>query len=297
MARRSSGYWLRDHIQDDILFQSWLPGDILAAWRVSASAVEKPTLAPLAVKDAELDRQAEAICAAELRRLTSASLPSTLQSSTRPSPCTAREPLSPILVSNWMRRTGWEAIFANTNQRLLITLYQTPMKVDGPYYLRAYDGKPIKSPASDEARLRVILHALDRLFNRCADTVTHTDTVIRRWVRGRFADRPYKAPFQLVAHERSERQYRRLLKRCLCMWLRLWRIPRSTAKALTKRTITYKQGQALQKLWDDPVWSETATTRQDRTAKSLHKAESGREPAASGQDSKVKNVENSRARG
>ncbi|OWT42334.1 hypothetical protein VFPPC_18523 [Pochonia chlamydosporia 170] len=52
-ARRSSGYWLRDHIQDDILFQSWLPGDILATWCVSASAVEMPTLVPLTAKDAE----------------------------------------------------------------------------------------------------------------------------------------------------------------------------------------------------------------------------------------------------
>ena len=43
---------------------------------------------------------------------------------------------------------------------------------------------------------------------------------------------------------------------------------------------------------DDPVWSETATTtRQDSTAKS------GREAAASGQDSKVEDVEDSRARG
>ncbi|EXU95183.1 hypothetical protein X797_011731 [Metarhizium robertsii] len=122
MARRSSGYWLRDHIQDDILFQSWLPGDILAAWRVSASAVEEPTLALLAVKDAELDRQAEAICAAELQRLTSASLSSPLQPSARPSARTAREPLSPILVSNWMCRTGWEALFANANRRLLIAI-------------------------------------------------------------------------------------------------------------------------------------------------------------------------------
>lgn len=297
-ARTSSGCWLRDHIQDDILFQSWLPGDILAAWRVSTSALETPHLAPLAVKDAELDRQAEAICDAELQRLTSTSLSSPLQSSARSSPRTAREPLSPILVSNWMRRTGWEALFANANRRLLIALYQTPMKADGPYYLGTYEGKPIESPASDEARLCAIIHALDRLFDRCADTVTHTDTAIRRWVRGRFADRPYKAPFQLVAHERSERQYRRLLKRCLCMWLRLWRIPRSTAKALTKRTITYEQGQALRKLWDDPVWSETATTtRQDSTAKSLDKAERGREAAASGQDSKVEDVEDSRARG
>ncbi|KID82378.1 RecQ helicase TLH3 [Metarhizium guizhouense ARSEF 977] len=237
-ARRSSGYWLRDHIQDDVLFQSWLP-----AYSGSPGCEGRP---------------------------------STLQSSARPSPRTAWEPLSPILVSNWMRRTGWEAIFANANRRLLIALYQTPMKVDGPYYLGAYDGKPIESPASDEARLRAIVHALDRLFDRCADTVTHTDTAIRRWVHGRFVDRPYKAPFQLVAHERSERQYRRLLKRCVCMSLRLWRIPRSTARALTKRTITYEQDQALRKLWDDPVWSETATT--------------------TGQDSKVEDVENSCAR-
>ncbi len=96
--------------------------------------------------------------------------------------------------------------------------------------------------------------------SRTADTVAHTDTAIRRWLRGRFIDRPYKAPFQLVAYERSECQYRRLLKRCLFMWLRPWLMPRSLAKALTRRTITFKQDQALQKLWDDPVWSETSYT-------------------------------------
>ncbi len=270
-ARRSSKPWLREHLQEGIHFQSWLPGDILAAWRVSADPTAGTgDLTALAVRDAELDRQAEAICDAELHRLTSTSLSSPLPSSMRSTPRTAREQPFLLLLSNWMRRTQWETLFAQADRRFLIALYQTPA-ADGPYYLSTYGCVQLESSVQDEARLQTIMHALDRLFDRCADTVAHTDTAIRRWLRGRFIDRPYKAPFQLVVHERSERQYRRLLKRCLCMWLRLWRMPRASAKAVTRRSIIFEQDQALQKLWEDPVWSGTVEFTGDvRRTRGLH---------------------------
>ncbi|KAI5468194.1 hypothetical protein BGZ63DRAFT_399716 [Mariannaea sp. PMI_226] len=112
---------------------------------VPTTAVEKPSLASSTVKDAELDRQAEAICATELQRLNSASLSSPLPSSARHSPRTAREPLSPILVCNWMRRTGWEAFFANASRRSLITLYETPVRWMGPTILKHTSGNRLKA--------------------------------------------------------------------------------------------------------------------------------------------------------
>ena len=76
------------------------------------------------------------------------------------------------------------------DRRFLIALYQTLAVADASYCLGAYDGGQLENSAQDEARLQAVVHALDRLFDRCTDTVAHTGTAIRRWLRGRFIDRP-----------------------------------------------------------------------------------------------------------
>ena len=155
-----------------------------------------------------------------------------------------------------MRRTRWEAIFAEADRPFLAALHRQPVIVDGPCWLGRDAGKMLESPRCDESRLFSTVHALDHLLHRCADTVRHTDAGLRRWVRGRFLEQPCKALFELVAHERSDKLYRRLLRRCICMWLRLWRLPSSTTRAITGRAITRHQQQAVETLYNDPIWDE-----------------------------------------
>lgn len=51
-------------------------------------------------------------------------------------------------------------------------------------------------PIADE-KLMTMMEAVDRLMNRCYDTAGHTSVAIRRWLRSKLTDQPYKAPFQL----------------------------------------------------------------------------------------------------
>jgi hypothetical protein len=74
----------------------------------------------------------------------------------------------------------------------------------------------IYSLARDERRLVSMMVALDRLLDQCGETVWRTDVCLRRWLRARFSDRPYKAPFELVAKPSSEKLHRKELKRFIC---------------------------------------------------------------------------------
>lgn len=140
-------------------------------------------------------------------------------------------------MTNWMRRTGWETIFEKAHRGFLVALLELPRPCSGPLVLFTSSDAIIESSEKDEMKLYRIVAALDRLFDRCGDTVRHTDVSIRRWLRGMLPDRPYKAPFELVAKSQSEKQYRRLLKRCVCFWIRFWRLPRQDTKRLTGRAL------------------------------------------------------------
>ncbi|KAG7408747.1 hypothetical protein Forpe1208_v012128 [Fusarium oxysporum f. sp. rapae] len=163
------------------------------------------------------------------------------------------------LLTNWMRRTDWDRIFENAECSLLISLALLPSPSPQKLYLGTYNRKELSSSRADEHKLMAIVSALDRLFDRCGETVRFTDTSVRRWLRGRFPDRPYKTPFELVSPS-SERLYRREFKRCICFWLRLWRLPISIARGVSGRSISKLQRRMLGELWLDPCWEENLTS-------------------------------------
>ncbi|KAI5456833.1 hypothetical protein BGZ63DRAFT_417761 [Mariannaea sp. PMI_226] len=66
-------------------------------------------------------------------------------------------------------------------------------------------GETLYSPVKNERRLALM----------CGATVKGTDVCLRRWLWGRFPDRPYKHPFELVITHSSQSTYRKELKRCL----------------------------------------------------------------------------------
>ncbi|KAG4279116.1 hypothetical protein FPRO04_13725 [Fusarium proliferatum] len=119
----------------------------------------------------------------------------------------------------------------------------------------AHAEESLLSSVTVEQRLALIVDATDRLFDRCGDTIRSTDVCVRRWLRVRFPDFPYNAPFELVSKSSSERVYRKELKRCLCFWLRLLQFPPRTIKAILGQSLRRSQHQELARLWDDHAWS------------------------------------------
>ncbi|KAH7186996.1 hypothetical protein DER44DRAFT_816686 [Fusarium oxysporum] len=142
-----------------------------------------------------------------------------------------------------MRRTGWENLLQDARRDILIAISDLPALTGRPFCLGVHTGESLFSSAAVEQQLASIMEATDRLFDRCGDTIRCTDVCVRRWLRGRFLDRLYKAPFELISKHSSERIYRKELKRCLCLWLRLLQLPHETTKSILGRAA-----------WEDPAW-------------------------------------------
>ncbi|KAF5230489.1 hypothetical protein FOXYS1_15872, partial [Fusarium oxysporum] len=89
-----------------------------------------------------------------------------------------------VLLTNWMRRTGWEETFRNTRRDLIIAMAQCPHKDNsGPLWLANYKDEVLMSIQDDEHKLARIMAALDGLFERSNDTIKHTDVSLRRCSR------------------------------------------------------------------------------------------------------------------
>ncbi|KAH7111674.1 hypothetical protein B0J13DRAFT_461819, partial [Dactylonectria estremocensis] len=240
-ARYNRRIWVRDHIDEKVLFQSWGARDIQRSWIVQRDRSQQVGQAadgpiPLEAAPVPIQSFAEQLQLEERQHIDQ--LPSCHQKPADSSTSTAS------LLTNWMRRTGWERIFeghGGARKEVLVLLSELPTSTGHSLHLGDHDGQALQSSADDERKLALMVVALDRLFGRCGDTVQHTDVSLRRWLRSIIPGRPFKAPFELVTRPSSERAYRNEYKRCLCFWLRLWRLPRATTKLITRRGFSRPQ--------------------------------------------------------
>uniref|UniRef100_A0A0D2XRM9 Uncharacterized protein n=1 Tax=Fusarium oxysporum (strain Fo5176) TaxID=660025 RepID=A0A0D2XRM9_FUSOF len=170
------------------------------------------------------------------------------------------------LLTNWMRRTRWDETLGQGRRDILVTLSELPLIHSQPLWLGVHNGQELYSSVKNECKLVSIVAALDRLFDRCEETVRYTDVSVRRWLRGRFPDRPYKAPFELVMRPTSERQYRNEFKRCACFWFRVLGLSPSMARSILGQELSQRQREMLEQLWYDPVWGLQPLAAQGATS-------------------------------
>ena len=109
----------------------------------------------------------------------------------------------------------------------------------------AYDGTSLYNYKHAEQRLVLMIVALGQVVDQCEAPVRHADVSIRCWLRSQCADRPYKAPSDIVGREATLRRQRRLMKSCVCVYVCLWSLSDNVRQRLLKRTPTGSQRQAL----------------------------------------------------
>ncbi|KAH7208485.1 uncharacterized protein BKA55DRAFT_529764 [Fusarium redolens] len=243
LARKSGRHWLRDHIKTGLTLQSWTAQGVHKSWIIKiegAQTSERQANAnillqetPDAIRDFAQQLFAEERQRLDLRPRGQDLLHGATQAN---------------LMTNWMRRTGWENLLQDARRDILIAMSDLPALTGRPFCLGVHAGESLFSSAAVEQQLASIMEATDRLFDRCGDTIRCTDVCVRRWLRGRFPDRPYKAPFDLVSKHSSERIYRKELKRCLCLWLRLLQLPHETTKSILGRGLRRSQRKELKRL-------------------------------------------------
>ncbi|KAH7109706.1 hypothetical protein EDB81DRAFT_672620, partial [Dactylonectria macrodidyma] len=78
----------------------------------------------------------------------------------------------------WLKHTRWPELFRNRPLDIITASARQPAR--GPnrdnedYLLGAWRGVPLRSPAAAEARLRVLMRAVDDVFDRAEATLAST---------------------------------------------------------------------------------------------------------------------------
>lgn len=165
-ATRAGGkHWLRDYIYDNLSLQSWSFSDIKRAWIVTepirvGPAAGRSGNGPLQPAPDPVQHLANELVDEERKRLGLRS------SATGVLPGTVDVSLQALL-TNWMRRTGWERTFERADCPILISLSALPEKIplETVNHLGMHNRQSLSSSATDESRILSIVAALDRLLD------------------------------------------------------------------------------------------------------------------------------------
>ncbi|KAK5292262.1 hypothetical protein LTR16_001987 [Cryomyces antarcticus] len=113
------------------------------------------------------------------------------------------------------------------------------------------DAKPdISSSWQDEHKIDGLMPIIDRMLDRCEETVRHTSRVLLCWLRSTKPQSCYPKPFTLVALDVSKKKYRRLWKRFFALVFRAYRMPLDVRRRFTAIRFTRKQLSPLQGIWE-----------------------------------------------
>src|SRR5258706_10984897 len=95
---------------------------------------------------------------------------------------------------------------------------------------------------------------IDRMFDRCEETMQHTSHLLLRWLRSTTLQTCYPKPFTLVALSASRKKYRRYWKRFIAFCFRSSRIEPELCGRLGGTRFTEKQLIQLREIWEHESW-------------------------------------------
>ncbi|KJZ69835.1 hypothetical protein HIM_10763 [Hirsutella minnesotensis 3608] len=150
----------------------------------------------------------------------------------------------------WIERTGWDEMYRDRCHRhVLPALIELPTCSRRGDHMLGPQGvcglqEDLISSFRDERRIGAILSLVDKLMDRCEETARKTSRSILCWLRSTRALSPYSKPFTLVRQHASTVKYRTLLKKCIAMIFRAYRMTpdvrqRATGIRLKKKHLAY----------------------------------------------------------
>ncbi|KAM6506734.1 hypothetical protein FALCPG4_018851 [Fusarium falciforme] len=155
----------------------------------------------------------------------------------------------------WMERTGWDQTYRGRGRRqVLAAMTRTFTSPGGREHLLGRRGvcgldEDLVSPGGDEDRIASLVRLADVMMDRCEETVRKTSRHVLCWLRSTQTSSIYSKPFTLVQQASSSGKYRLLLKRCLAMVFRLYRMPPDTRMQAAGLALNKKQLQFLDAIW------------------------------------------------
>ncbi|KAH6876790.1 hypothetical protein B0T10DRAFT_497227 [Thelonectria olida] len=162
----------------------------------------------------------------------------------------------------WLERTRWDRTFSDRGRRdLLAALTRTCTSPGGrEYVLGCPEGvdEDLVSPGRDEDLIAFFLRLADVMLDRCEETVRNTSRHILCWLKSTQTSSIYSKPFTLVQLPSSSAKYRLILKRCLAMVFRLYRMAPDMRMRAAGLSLSRKQLQILDAMWAHEAAGDSA---------------------------------------
>ena len=111
-------------------------------------------------------------------------------------------------------------------------------------------------PQDDEARIGLLMVAVDRMLDRCEETMQHTGRTLLCWLRSIKPQACYPKPFTQVALKSSKKKYRQLLKRFFALAFRAYRMPVDARRRMTGIRFKKEQLRQLRAIWEHRAGSD-----------------------------------------
>jgi hypothetical protein len=87
-------------------------------------------------------------------------------------------------ITPWLKHTKWPALFQDRPLDILTaSTLQPAARCNDDYYLERWSGTPFTSPAANEAKLRLLMHSVNKMFVRAEETLAHTHYRLRCWLQ------------------------------------------------------------------------------------------------------------------
>ncbi|KAH6689252.1 hypothetical protein BKA61DRAFT_717673 [Leptodontidium sp. MPI-SDFR-AT-0119] len=221
------------NLYDDVYLQTWTHGASRRYWIVKKNG---STIRPSA-------RQRERARAEEQERTQSTNTIAPTLAGTRP----------------WMERTRWEITYQGFRRDILRSLTEMPWGSPWIDHVLGPSSNPtdlgLVSPQDDEAKIALLIVAVDHVLDRCEETMQHTGRTILCWLRSTKPQTCYPKPFTLVALKSSKKKYRQLLKRFFAFTFCAYRMPVDVRRRLTGIRFKKEQLHQMRAIWEHRAWS------------------------------------------
>jgi hypothetical protein len=159
-----------------------------------------------------------------------------------------------------MERTRWEITYQGFRRDILRSLTEMPWGFPPTDHVLGPSSNPadpeLVSPQDDEAKIALLMVAVDHMLDRCEETLQHTGRTLLCWLRSTKPQTCYPKPFTLVALKSSKKKYRQLPKRLIAFLFRSYRMPVDVRRGLTGIRFKKEQLRQLRAIWEHRAWSD-----------------------------------------
>jgi hypothetical protein len=104
----------------------------------------------------------------------------------------------------WLKHTQWPSLFQNRPLDVISATAQKPgSSPNDDYLLGRWRGTPLRSPAVNKAKLRILIRSADQMFERAGATLARTSYRWRYWLNTYHKDSFWTTAFRALPSQHN----------------------------------------------------------------------------------------------